>query len=102
MVGDGDGAAGTVGLANRKVLLKGGSALNRGLIDLLMSVDVVGRTVAGDGADLSETAAGVVVAEGFDDVVLDKRVLEPAIDRQVSIAVGGEFPAEGDRSEGKL
>lgn len=58
----GDGAAaGPLGLAVGDVLPEGGSALDGGLVDLLVLPNVIDGAVAGDGADLlALRAAGAV------------------------------------------
>jgi hypothetical protein len=47
---------------------------------------------------VSATTAGVVVAIGLDDVVLNQGVLSPAIDRKVAVTTGVEATAVADGS----
>jgi hypothetical protein len=81
VVACGYGAASTLVLANRPVLLEGGCALNRRCVDTRGLVDVVIRSVRVDGPDKLGSAAGIVVAEILEDVVLDERVRRPAVNR---------------------
>lgn len=84
----GDGAADALLLADGPELVESGGAFNRGLVDALRAVDVVGAAVALDGAELGGAARRVVRAERLDHVVLDQRVLGPPVHRQVAVHAG--------------
>lgn len=71
MVVEGDSAAAAVVPSDRKELLERGRAINGWLVDALADVEIVRAAVALEGALRVQAGAGVVVAEGFDDVVLD-------------------------------
>jgi hypothetical protein len=49
-----------------------------------------------------ETAAGVVGAVGFEDVVLDEGLLAPAVDGEVGVSLGGITALEIDGAGGAL
>jgi hypothetical protein len=83
-------------LADRPELVKGRSAFNRSLIDLLGLIDVVYASVTINGADEGQTRARVVVAVVLKNIVFDKRVGGPAVDRKVSITRGIEATREGN------
>lgn len=86
----GDGAAaGPLVLAVGDVLPEGGSALDRGLVDLLVLPDVVGGAVAGDGADLLALRAAGAVGGVLLHVVLDQGVGGPSVDGDEDGACGG-------------
>jgi len=93
---DGDAAADTVVLADGPVLIEGRGALNGRRVHTSGLVNLIGAAVALDAADLGGAAGGVVVAVTFDDVVLDKRVLGPAIEGKVAVSAGIEVAAVGD------
>lgn len=80
MVRDRDGAARALRLADGQILVECSRAFDRGLIDLLVLVNVVRRTVASNSTQLRHASAWVVIAVGFDDVVLDEWAFEPAVD----------------------
>lgn len=70
VVGDGDGSAGALALADGEVLAESAGALNGRLVDLRVLADLVGAAVAGDAADgLGAAYAARVVAVVLDDVV---------------------------------
>lgn len=71
MVGDGNGSAGALVLADREVLAESAGTLDGRLVDLGVLADLVGRAVAGDAADsLGATDRARVVAVVLNDVVL--------------------------------
>ena len=82
-----DGAADTLDPADRPVLVKGRSALDGRLVDALGLVDVIGAAIVLDGAELLRSRRGIVRAVRLDDVVLDQRVLGPAIQSEVCAAM---------------
>jgi hypothetical protein len=89
--GDGS-AAGTLVDTVGDVLGEGGGADDGRLVDLGVLPDVVGRAIAGDGADLGALSGTSTVGGVLLDVVLDKRVLSPAVDRDedgASLGLGG-------------
>lgn len=96
MVASGDRAGGALGLADRPVLLEGGSTRDGGLVGTGVGADSVDAAIAGDSAELSNTrlagAAGVVRAVGLDNVVLGLGAVDPAVDGKVgttrSLVVG--------------
>ena len=83
-------------LAHRPVLVERGRPLDAGLVDARALGDGVGAAVLGEGAEVGGARRGVVGAEGFHNVVLDQRVLGPAVDGQVAIARGVEAAREVD------
>jgi len=84
----GDGSADALRGADGPVLLEGPGALDGGLVGACAHVDVVCSSVTSDGALLLGAGGGVVGAEGFDDVILDERVGGPAVDGEITVAVG--------------
>jgi hypothetical protein len=88
---------------------EGGRADDGRLVDLGVLPDVVGGAVAGDGADLGALSGSSTVGGVLLDVVLDKRVLGPAVDGdedgtglglggagEVDLAGGASLPALAD------
>ena len=98
MVGSGDGTAGTLGAADGPVLIEGGGSRNRRLVDLLVCVDVVNRSVTGNSSLESHAAAGVVFAIAFHNVVFHKGASGPAVHSKVRVARGVEGSREVDVS----
>jgi hypothetical protein len=92
----GDGAAGAQALADGPVLREGGGALDRRLVGPCGLVDGVGPVVAVDGAQLRQPGRGVVGAVRLGDVVLDQRVLGPAVDGEVGVSIRVEGGRVGD------
>jgi hypothetical protein len=83
-------------LADRPELVEGRSAFNRWLIDLLRLIDVVCASVTINGSDEGQARAWVVVAVVFKNIVFDKRVSGPAVDRKVGITRGIKAAREGN------
>jgi len=78
----GDGtAAGPLALPVRNVLREGGSANDGRLVGLGVLPDVVDGAVAGDSAHLLALGRASTVAGVLLNVVLNERVLGPAVDR---------------------
>lgn len=73
-------AAGPLALPVADVLSEGGCADNRGLVDLGVLPDVIDGAIASNGADFGALSGSGAVAGIFLDVVLNKRVLSPAVD----------------------
>jgi hypothetical protein len=92
----------TLVLANTPVLVEGSGTRDGRLVCANALVDIVGRAVRGHGAHVLETAAGVVGAVGFEDVVLDEGVLAPAVDGEVGVSLGGITALEIDGAGGAL
>jgi hypothetical protein len=69
VVGHVNGTGGALALADGEELAKGLGSGDGGLVDLGVGADLVGRAVAGQGADLGAGGARVV-AVVLDDVVL--------------------------------
>jgi hypothetical protein len=92
----------TLVLANTPVLVEGSGTRDGRLVCANALVDIVGRAVRGHGAHVLETAAGVVGAVGFEDVVLDEGVLAPAVDREVGVSLWGVAAFEVDGAGGAL
>lgn len=67
----GDCAAGSLVLADGPILVEGGRADDRRLVDLLVLIDVVGGSIAGDGALVRHARARIVTAIVLEDVVFD-------------------------------
>ena len=80
MVLRGDGTAHAVVGADRPVLVEGGSAFDRRRILAGGLVDLVGAVVGLHGAELLGAGGRIVGAERFNNVILDQRVLGPAVD----------------------
>jgi hypothetical protein len=72
------------------VLLERSSSDDRRCVVTSRLVDVVCAAVAVDGALVLRSGARVIVAEGLDDVVLDKRVGGPPVDGEVAVSGGVE------------
>lgn len=83
-----DGSTGALGLADGPVLVEGRGTDDGRRVYALGLVDVVCSSVGGDGALPRGTGGRVISAEVFDDVVLDERVGGPAVDGEVTVAVG--------------
>lgn len=83
-----DRAAGAVVAAHRPVLVKGGRADDGRLVDALRAVNIVDAAVRRHLAQLGRARGRVVGAKVLDNVVLDERVLGPAVDGEVAVAVG--------------
>jgi hypothetical protein len=73
--------------ADRPVLVEGPGTVNGGLVVTGGLVEVVSATVGVDSALVGGSAAGVVGAEGLDNVVLDERVAGPAVDGEVTVTL---------------
>lgn len=73
-------------LTNRPVLVEGRSARDRGLIHLLVLVDVVDRSITGDLSLVGHAATRVVAAVVFQNVVLDQGIGGPTIDGEIGIS----------------
>jgi hypothetical protein len=94
-----DGAADVHGVADGPVLLEiGVVAFDRGRVGALLLPDLVGAAVALVAAVLrcAAVVGRVVVAHRFDDVVLDERVVGPAVEGEVGGAVGLEGAGVAD------
>lgn len=96
VVGGGNSSANSLVLADGPVLSEGSGSLNGSSIGTGSRVDIVNGSVRGDGALVCASTAGVVVAVGLDDVVLDQGVSGPAIDGEIAVAARGEGAAVGD------
>jgi hypothetical protein len=92
VVASGDRAGRALGLADRPVLLEGGSTSDGGLVGAGVGADSVDAAITGDSTELGDTrlagAAGVVRAVGLDNVVLGLGAVDPAVDGEVR-ATGG-------------
>lgn len=71
MVRCSDSSAGPLALTDGPVLVEGCRADDRGLVDLLVLIDIIGRTVAGDSAHVGHAGSGVVGSIAFENVVFD-------------------------------
>ena len=96
MVSDGNSSAAAVRLTDRPVLLEGPGAFDGGLIRAGSLENIVRRSVRGDRALARGAGGGVKSAKAFDDVVLDERIGGPAVDGEVTVAIGAVGAAEGD------
>ena len=96
VVGSGHSAAGTLALADGPVLVEGRSALNGGLVDLLVLVDVVGSAIAIDGTLVGHARARVVGTVVLEDVVLDEGASSPAINSKIGVTRRVEGTREVD------
>jgi hypothetical protein len=74
-------------LPDRPVLLEGRRAVDGGLVGTGGLKDVVSATINGDGSLLSCCRGWVVAAVRLNDVVLNKRVACPAVERDVGVHV---------------
>lgn len=100
-LGSDGAAAGPLVLPVGDVLPEGASALDAGLVDLLVLPDVVHAAVASDLADLLALRATSAVARVLLDVVLDERVGGPTVDGDENSArVGGSLALEADVAGG--
>ena len=84
----GDCSAGSVGLTDGPVLLKGRCSLDGGCVGTGCLINLVSTAVTGNGAFICKASAGVVGAEVLGDIVLDQRVGGPAVDREIAVAAG--------------
>jgi len=96
----GDRSAAALGAAHRPVLVEGRSPNDGWLVDALGLVDIVYRSVGGDGAFGRGAGGGVIGAKVLDDVVLDERIGRPTVDGKVTVAARCEGTAEVDRPSG--
>lgn len=92
----GDGAADALGGADGPVLVEGRGALDGRLVVAGGEVDVVGAAVALERALVLRVGARVVGAVGLNHVVLDQRVVSPAVHGQVPVAARVERTAVVD------
>lgn len=88
VVADGDGARGTVARTDRPVLVEGLCSVDGRLVDTLGTVEVVGGAIRGGGTEEARSSAGIVVTEGFDDVVLDEGTASPSVDGEITVSIG--------------
>lgn len=82
--------------AHSPVLLERAGSLNGRLVLTRRLEQRVGAAVDFRGAERRRAGAGVVAAEGFDDVEFDERALGPAVEREVPVAAGADFGVVGD------
>lgn len=85
MIASGNATTDALRGADGEVLLEGRRALDGGLVDLSVRVDVGGAAIARHGALVRRASGEVVGTVRFDDVVLDQRVGSPPVDGEVSI-----------------
>ena len=83
-------------LPDRPKLRKGLGTLDRRRVVPHRRVNVIRAAIRGHCTFVGAAAAGVVVAVGLDDVVLDERVLGPAVDGEVAVSAGVEAAAVVD------
>lgn len=91
-----DGAGAALVLADGPVLVEGLGAVDGGLVDTLGLRNLVGRAVRGDGALDAGGRGRVVGTEVLNNVVLDKGVAGPAVDRKVGVTLGAVGTGVGD------
>lgn len=96
VVGSGNSSSDSLVLANGPVLGEGSGSLDGSGVGAGSCVDIVDGSIGGDGALVRASTAGVVVAVGLDDVVLDQGVSGPAIDGEIAVAARGEGAAVGN------
>lgn len=89
----------TLRLADRPVLLERAGAVDTRLVGARGDEHVVVAAVGVGGSFALGTAAGVVCAEGFDNVVLDERIAGPAVDGEVPVSLGLEGAAVVDSTK---
>lgn len=87
---------------DRPILLKSTGAINGRLVGTRGNRHIVCATVGGDTAFALGTAARIVCAVGFDHVVFDEWVASPAVDGEVTVALGIERAAVVDCAEKDL
>lgn len=80
-----NGAADSLLLPDAPELGEGAGSLNGWLVVAHRLEDVVGAAIDVDGALLLSSRGRVIAAPGLDDVVLDERVLGPAVERDVGV-----------------
>lgn len=80
-------------LANRPELRKRRRPFNRGRIVSSRSVDVVRTPIRAHRSTVRTPTAGVVRPVRFNDVILNQRVLGPAVYGEVAVAAGVEASA---------
>lgn len=96
VVGSGHGTTGALAAADGPVLVEGRSALDGGLVDLLVLIDIVGGTVTGNSTLVGHAGARIVGTVVLQDVVLDERASSPAVNGEVSITRRIEGSGEVD------
>jgi hypothetical protein len=104
VIASGDRAGRALGLADRPVLLEGGSSSDGRLVGAGVGADSVDTAIAGDGTELSDTglagATGVVRAVRLDNVVLSLGAVDPAVDGEVRATGGLVVGGVGDGAGG--
>ena len=98
MVRSGHSTARSGVLADRPILVEGSSTRDGGLVDLLVLVDVVDRSVASDLSLVGHAATRVVGTVVLENVILDKWSSGPAIDGEIGIARRLERSGKSDIS----
>ena len=98
VVGSSDSSAGALGTTDGPVLIECSSARDGRLVNLLVGVDVVDGSIAGNSSLQGHAASGVVGAIAFQNVVLDEGAGGPAIDSEVRITRWIEGSREVDVS----
>jgi hypothetical protein len=83
-------AADTLGGTDRPVLLESAGSIDGGLVGTGGDGDIVCAAVGLEAALARRTAAGVVRAVRLNNVVLYERVASPAVDGEVTVALGVE------------
>lgn len=82
-----DCPGGTIGGANRPVLVESRSSLDGGFICTRIFVDVIGASVTCDGTFEYGASAGVVCAIRFSNVKFNERIGRPSVYGEVGVAV---------------
>src|SRR5690606_14596432 len=99
MVPGGDGAADSLLLAYAPILVEGAAVADDARrVHTLRAIDVVRAAVARHSAHEAGSAGRAPRAPAIDDVVLDKRIGRPPIERQIRIAVRVERAGIGHRA----
>jgi len=96
VVGKGNGSSSALVLADRPELLEGCSTDDGWLVGTGGLQDVISRAIRGNRTLLLSTGGWVVCAEVLNNIVLDERVLSPAVDGEVAVAIRAVVTAVGD------
>jgi hypothetical protein len=88
VVTKGDRSARSLVIPNTPELLKRLCTVNRGLVGAGTHAELVGTAVASSSAVIARARGRIVIDPVFNNVVLDQRASSPAVERQITGAVG--------------
>lgn len=88
------------GLTNRLVLLKSCVSSNGGFVGAGFDENIISGAIAEETPLSCSTSVDVECPKVFNNIILDKRVLSPAINCEVAVAIGpvGSGKVDGPRN----